>query len=83
MATTPISIRLDEVTKTELDEIAQSLDRDRSWVINEAIKSFLEVQRWNNEQIRKGFQALNEGRTVSHDDVKARIAKLKRKTNQR
>jgi predicted transcriptional regulator len=79
VATTPISIRLDEPTKAELDEIAQSLDRDRSWVINEAIKSYLEVQRWNHAQIGKGLQALKEGRTMSHEEVKARMAKLTRK----
>lgn len=78
MSTTPISIRLDEVTKAELDEIAQSLDRDRTWVINEAIKSYLEVQRWNREQIGKGLRALKEGRTISHEEVKQRVAKLTR-----
>jgi predicted transcriptional regulator len=70
MTATTISFRTDLEKKEQLDKIAQSLDRDRSWVINEALSNYLDLQRWQQQQIEKGLQALNEGRTISHEEMK-------------
>ena len=40
---TLISIRTDEDSVAALDLIAESLDRNRNWVINEAIQNYLEM----------------------------------------
>lgn len=83
MTATTISFRTDLEKKQQLDKIAQSLDRDRSWVINEALSNYLDLQRWQQQQIEKGLQALNEGRTISHEEMKQTVAKLTAKTTAR
>lgn len=72
---THISFRTDEATCDELDKIAANMDRDRSWVINEAIAQYLDLKRWQIEHIRAGIADTDAGRTLSHEQVKAKLAK--------
>ncbi len=76
---TTISFRTITEKKDELDKVAESLDRDRSWVINRAIDNFLDLQRWQAEQIDKGLKDLESGRFISHEEMKKRITRMVRK----
>ena len=44
-----ISFRLDAEKVSDLDTLAKALDRDRSYLLNEAVRSYLEVQQWQIE----------------------------------
>jgi RHH-type transcriptional regulator, rel operon repressor / antitoxin RelB len=73
-----ISFRIPEEKKYELDRIAESIDRDRSWVINEAIDSYLDLNRWQLEHIDKAIRnAEAGGRTYSSEEIRERLAKRK------
>lgn len=76
MGSTNISFRAEDATRDELDEIAASMDRDRSWVINEAITNYLELHRWQRAKIEAGIAATNAGRTLSTEEVRDRLARL-------
>ena len=76
MGSTNISFRTEEATRDELDEIAARADRDRSWVINQAIANYLELDRWQREKIEAGIAATNAGRTRSTEEVRDQLAKL-------
>lgn len=39
----------------ELDRIAAIIGKSRNWVFNEALKQYLDVQRWQIELIHKRF----------------------------
>ena len=41
-----VTVRLDEQKRAELDCLASIMARDRSFLINEAIDSYLAVHRW-------------------------------------
>ena len=58
-----------------LDKIAEAFDRNRNWIINEAIKNYLDLHQWQINQVEQGFADAAAGRTISHDDLKGRIAK--------
>lgn len=61
MSKETITFRLDTDKRAALDEIADGLDRDRSYILNEAIDLYLEVHRWQVEHILEGVcQADNE-----------------------
>ena len=72
---TLISVRTDESTIKQLDRIAESLDRNRNWLINEAIRQYLDLHSWQYEQIQKGIADSNSGRTITTDQLRARIQK--------
>jgi predicted transcriptional regulator len=52
-------------------DIAQALDRPKSWVIEQAIKDFVAVQAWHLAAIDEGVRAADAGRVVPHEDVAA------------
>ena len=76
MADETITIR----TKPELLEgiakLASAMDRSRSWVIEAALRQYLDVQSWQVEGIHKALEELERGEVDEHDKV---FASLKRK----
>ena len=73
-----ISFRLDEDKIKALDGLAETVDRDRTYLLNEAVSNYLELQAYHVNLIQEGLKAVKEGRTVETSDVRARIAKLAR-----
>ncbi|MDH3910327.1 MAG: ribbon-helix-helix domain-containing protein [Rhodospirillales bacterium] len=41
-----VTFRVDSEKKDALDTIATGLDRDRSYVLNQAIDAYIETHRW-------------------------------------
>lgn len=77
MPKSTITFRTDKTRKAELDTLAKSLNRDRSFVINEAIDNHLSMYDWQIRHIKQGLADIEAGRVISHEDVKARIAKMR------
>lgn len=73
-----ISFRLDEEKVTALDELAQSVDRDRSHLLNEAVANYLELQEYHARLVKAGLAAVKKGQTIKAAEVRKRIAKLAR-----
>ena len=69
--TLAVTVRLSPELDKQVTGIAQSLDRSKSWVIEQAIKDFVAVQAWHLAAIEEGVQDADAGRVVSHDDVAA------------
>lgn len=63
-----LTFRTDTTKKLELDHIADSLDRDRSYILNQAIDAYLEVYNWQKEHIKKGLDEANKGEFVEESD---------------
>jgi predicted transcriptional regulator len=70
-----MSVRTDEAIVEKLDQIAESLDRNRNWVINDAISKYIEMHEWQLSEMKKGRADTDAGRTISTDELRARIAK--------
>jgi predicted transcriptional regulator len=66
---TSLSFRVPEETAKRLDALAEATDRPRSWLLEQALESYLEVQAWQVEHIRQGLADLDAGRTVPHEEV--------------
>jgi len=74
-----ISVRLPADKVAALDSLAESLDRDRSYLVNEAVDGYLETQRYHGEQIEQGLKDAKAGRWVEHSEAKKILAKLRRR----
>ncbi len=70
-----ISFRLDPKKVSALDTLAEALDRDRSYLLNEAVTAYLDVQQWQIEQIREGLRQADSRRLVNHSKVKKLAAR--------
>ncbi|MEG4912217.1 CopG family transcriptional regulator [Microcoleus sp. B7-D4] len=67
---------LDSEKKEALKAIATVTDRDLTYVLNEAIASYLENYQWLLDEINKGVAEAEAGDFASDDEVQAVFAKL-------
>ena len=73
-----VSFRIDSVKVRALDRLAEVWDRDRSDLLNEAVVAYLDVQRWQIEHIQASIKQADEGKFVSHEQVKKMAVKWRR-----
>jgi len=71
-----ITFRLDSEKRAVLDAIAAGMDRDRSYLINEAITLYLEMHQWQIEEIQRAVAEADAGDFASEEEVTAVFAKL-------
>lgn len=76
--TKTISFRIRSDAVDTLDALAESLDRDRSYLLNEAVEQYLELNEYHARLIAKGLRAAKEGKFVAHGEVKRMIEKMGR-----
>ena len=74
-----VSFRLASDKVSALDELAASRDRDRTYLLGEAVQAYLDTQKWQLEQIRDGIADADAGRVIDHGKVKAMAARWRRK----
>lgn len=67
---------LDSDKKEALRAIATVTDRDLTYVLNEAITSYLENYQWLLDEINKGVAEAEAGDFASDDEVQAVFVKL-------
>jgi len=68
-----LSFRTEEQVRDQLDRIAESLDRNRNWVINEAIGNYVEQYAWQLAEIAKGEADLKAERIISTEQLRSRL----------
>ncbi len=73
--TVPITFRTEQQKREALEKIAQSMDRDLSCILNEALNCYLNLYSWQVQQIQKGIDAADAGDFLSDDEIHAAIAR--------
>jgi predicted transcriptional regulator len=79
MSKQTVSLRLDSDKVEALDTLGHAMDRDRTYLIAEAVDAYLEVQQWQIEQIKTSMREADAGRLISHDAVKKMAKKWVRR----
>jgi predicted transcriptional regulator len=74
-----LSFRLDSAKAGALDALAEALDRDRSYLLNEAVTAYLDVQHWQIQQIKAGVRQADAGTLIDHAEVKMTMARKRRR----
>lgn len=74
-----VSFRIDQDKVQALDTLAEALDRDRTYLLNEAVGAYLEAQQWHIEQIERGVRQADAGKLVEHSKVKKMVAGWRRR----
>ena len=71
-----VSFRLDAGKVAELDELGKAQARDRTFLLNEAVDAYLEMQRWQLAHIEEGVRQADSGMGKPHEEV---VAKWRRR----
>ena len=75
MARDAITVRMDAERRAALDALAQATDRDRSYLIDEAVDAYLAVHRWRIAQIEEGVRQAEAGEFATDEEVAAAYAR--------
>jgi predicted transcriptional regulator len=78
MGKTTITFRVDTDKREALDAIAEVADRDRSYVLNEAIDAYLDAHQWQIEHIKKGLRQAEAGQFATEKEVARAFARWRR-----
>jgi predicted transcriptional regulator len=70
-----VTFRLESHLKNALDEIAASLQRDRSFVLSEAVTLYLDVHHWQLQDVQKALAEAEAGEFASKEEIAQTFAK--------
>jgi predicted transcriptional regulator len=73
-----ISFRLDPKKRKALDAVARAQERDRTFVLNEAIDAYLDVQEWQIQHIQEGMRQAEAGEFASDAEVAAAFSRWRK-----
>ena len=76
MATEAFTIRAESEIVNKLDSLAGSLDRSRNYLVNQAIKAYLQANVPACDKINQGIAAADRGEVITHDDVMREMEEL-------
>lgn len=68
-----ISFRIDADKVAQLDSIAKAMDRDRSYLLNEAVESYLSEQQRFAAMVNEGLRAAEKGELIDDEEVAAMV----------
>ena len=74
----PITVRLDPKTVRALDMLARTVDRDRSYLLGEAVENYIDLQEYHAELIREGLKQANRRELMDHEEVNTLIRRWTR-----
>jgi RHH-type transcriptional regulator, rel operon repressor / antitoxin RelB len=66
-----VTVRLDEDTVAFLDRLAEVEERDRSYLIKQAVANFVRLHRWQIEEIKKAVKEADAGLFLSDEETAA------------
>ena len=73
-ATQEIPVRTSSEVVGEIDALAAATEQSRDFIVDQALRQYLEAATWQIEKIKKGLTAAREGRVRPAEDVFAEIA---------
>ena len=71
MDSTTLSFRVGADKARQLDELAAATARPKSWLLEQALDAYLEVQAWQVAHIEQGVRELDRGEGVPHAEIAA------------
>jgi len=72
--TQAVSFRIRSEKVDKLERLATATDRPRSWHIEQALDSYLDVQGWQIAQIEKSMAEMDAGEGIPHEEIKKQLS---------
>ena len=73
-----VSFRIEESKKDKIDMLASLQDRDRSYIINEALDTYLDLMEWQRTHIEEGKNQADAEDFAGEGEVEAAFGRWKR-----
>ena len=69
-----LTVHLDPQVQLALNALASTLDRPRSWVIEQALQDYTQRHAWQVRATEEGLHSLNQGHGIPHAVVAQRLS---------
>lgn len=73
-----VTAKLPEDLAVRMDEVAERIDRSKSWIVREAVAEWLAEEQRRYELTLEALKDFDEGRTYGHEEVLAMAEQRKR-----
>lgn len=73
-----ITAKLPDELVSEMDEVAERIDRSKSWIVRQAVTEWLAEEQRRYELTLEALRDVDEGRTIPHEEVLAMAEERKR-----
>ncbi len=73
--TTTMTVRLPLKLRKRLDRLADATERTKSWLAADAIRSYLDLQEWQIQEIKDGIKEADAGEFTTDAEVEAVMSK--------
>lgn len=74
--TVTLSTRVDERFRDEIDLLAQALGRDRAWIVEQALKRFIEAENAFIAAVRQGQEDIRAGRFITDEEMNTELDRI-------
>ena len=81
MSLKTLTFRVPEDKVAALDSAAALQQRDRSFILNEAVNQYLSLQEYHLALIDEGIRAADAGQFIDHSEVVKMVASWSKKRN--
>ncbi len=71
--TSTITVRTSASIAQKVAALAEAMDRSRNWVVEDALKRYLDLQAWQVEGIKAAQRSLEDGEGIPHEQVMAEL----------
>jgi predicted transcriptional regulator len=73
--TVGFTVRLEKEAVEAIDALAKRTDRSRNWIVNQAVRDYVELQSWQEARIDEGLRAMERGEFASEDEVREALSR--------
>lgn len=78
-----VTTKLPEALSVRLDEVVRRSGRNRSWIVRQALAEWLAEEQRRHELTLEALRSVDEGRTLSHEEVLEHVERRKRERRMR
>jgi len=73
-----VTAKLPNALVARMDEVADRIDRSKSWIVRQAVAEWLAEEQRRHELTLEALRDVDEGRTIPHEEVLAMLEERKR-----
>lgn len=73
-----VTAKLPDELVSQMDEVANRIDRTKSWIVRQAVSEWLAEEQRRHELTVEALKDVDEGRTIPHEEVLAMAEQRKR-----
>jgi len=65
----PVSFRLNKQIKNDLAYLSESTGRSQTFIVEEALQNYIDLNLWQIDAIKEGLKQADEGNLLTTDEV--------------